>query len=86
MIRADDMFDEFRRTDPDFAYAEAKVFDRTGHDYGWSWRKLLWWRYDLVKGAAFVGARGYELRWYGVTIPRTNIGVGLMIRRPAKEA
>lgn len=41
----------------------------------------LFWRYDLVAGAAFSEMCGYGLRWYGIAIPRTNIGIGVMVRR-----
>lgn len=43
-------------------------------------RGPFWWNYNLSAGSRFIDAlpRGYELRWYGITV--FDIGIGVMIR------
>lgn len=50
-----------------------------GHKFGVKWG-MFWWNYDLCRGASFVDYMGHDLRWYGIVIPWTNIGIGVMIR------
>jgi hypothetical protein len=53
---------------------------KTERDYGLVLGPF-WWGYDLSTAAEFLSIAGQDLRWYGITIPGTRLGFGLIVKR-----
>ena len=46
--------------------------------YGSSFfNNTILWCYDMIAGSKCADALGYDLKWYGINIPYTNIGIGI---------
>lgn len=57
--------------------------DLSSRRYGWNWGPF-YADYNMLAVVAFLADGGFELRWYGVTIPwSNNWGIGFIVRRKA---
>lgn len=54
-------------------------------DYGRQLLRYFWWRYDMSAAGRFLSIAGRELRFYGITVPGTQWGLGVFVSRKTVE-
>jgi hypothetical protein len=45
----------------------------------------IFWRYNLSRAVIFLWSAGHTLRWYGLSIPWTRYGIGIIVKRRENE-
>jgi hypothetical protein len=49
------------------------------YKHGRSWKGLLFWNLELLRSSLMIRKTGRDLRWYGICIPKTQWGIGIIV-------